>query len=257
MITRLQISAQQSDKGTGRPAFRIPGLRFPGGAPVLALAAILMAAGCATTPPNAGMIVWEAGPEFVRLDTDPSGTRYSHPVHLTAAEVATLLRGVRSGEHRNVIHRLFTGEAKKYRTFQDDDIAHLAEPLAMALAKAAPTERVYFHLSEPNPQGGEISTAGWIAVREPVLILQLSEARDLHAPGSDISKYVRSLPDIPIPPTPFEATFEPEEFLLRQDSLGSWFAPDQLEELRILYRRVLTDVPQYRLPGQNESHSGR
>ena len=90
-----------------------------------------------------------------------------------------------------------------------------------------------------------------------MLILQLSKAHDLHAPGSDISKYDRSLPDIPISSTPFEATFEPEEYLAGQSSMGRWFAPDQLEELRILYREALSAVPPYQLSVPHATPKGK
>jgi hypothetical protein len=209
--------------------------------------AVVLSAGCVTAPPMRGQVIWETGSDQVRIDPDPGKGRYTHPAQVTPNDMARLLRGVRSGEHRNVIHQLFSGEAKKTRTFRDDEIALLAGPLSSALAKAGPGDRVYFHLSESALEGGEVSTTGWLAIQDSVLVLQLSEAHDLHAPGSDISKYIRSLPDIPVPPTPFEATFEPEEFLAGQASLGSWFAPDQLEELRILYREALSAVPPYQL----------
>lgn len=69
------------------------------------------------------------------------------------------------------------------------------------MAQAEPKERVCFCVSQPSGRGGgEGSTAGWFFVREPILYLLLSEAHDLHAPGPDISKYVRKLPDVPEAP---------------------------------------------------------
>lgn len=204
--------------------------------------------GCASVQLDAPQVIWQKGAEVVQLEKVTSGGRYAHPVTLTPGEIATVLHGVRSGEQRNLIHRLMFGESKKIATFRDSDLQHLAQPLAKALAKAGPGERVYFHLSEPQPQGGEVTTTGWLAVQASQLILQLSAARDVHGPGSDITKYSQSLPDIPVAPTLFEIMFEPAEFVASRTSLGNWFAPDQLEELRIDYLRMLKEWPMYEVP---------
>jgi hypothetical protein len=63
--------------------------------------------------------------------------------------------------------------------------------------------------------------------------------------GPDISKYLRNMPDVPEAPTPFGLTFEPQEYVNKEVSKGSWLAPDQLEELQIRYREALTELPSY------------
>jgi hypothetical protein len=205
----------------------------------------LMLVSCAETIPGPGSVLWDEGLDQVRLDFEPTTVRNTHPVTLSAGQIANLMRGVRAGERRNVIHRLISGEAKHTRAFRDDEILLLAKPISNALVQARPDQRVYFHLSQPGAGGGEVTTTGWIFARDPLLFLQLSEVHDLHAPGPDISKYIRHMPDVPEAPTPFEVTFEPQTYLNEEVSKGSWFAPDQLEELQIRYREALSELPSY------------
>jgi hypothetical protein len=211
----------------------------------LLLIVSLLSMSCAETIPRPGSVLWEEGLDQVRLDVEPTSLRNTHPVTLSAGQVANLLRGVRAGERRNVVYRLISGEAKQTRAFRDDEILLLAKPIADALARATPDQRVYFHLSQPEAGSGEVTTTGWAFARDPLLFLQLSEVHDLHAVGPDISKYIRNMPDVPEAPTPFGITFEPQEYVNKEVSKGSWLAPDQLEELQIRYREALAELPTY------------
>jgi hypothetical protein len=62
---------------------------------------------------------------------------------------------------------------------------------------------------------------------------------------SDISKYIRYMPDVREAPTPFDVTLEREMYLNKEVSKGSWVAPDQLEELQIHYRDAFNELPSY------------
>ena len=212
---------------------------------VLLLIPVLMFVSCAAIMPQPGSVLWEEGLDQVRLDLEPTTNRNTHPVMLSPGQIANLFRGVRAGERRNLIHRLISGEARQTRAFRDEEILILAKPIAEALAQARPDQRVYFHLSQAGGGGGEVTTTGWIFARDPLLLLQLSEVHDLHAPGPDISKYIRYMPDVPEAPIPFDVTFEPEMYLNKEVSKGSWLAPDQLEELQIRYREALRELPSY------------
>jgi hypothetical protein len=202
-------------------------------------------AGCASAPQAPPKTIYESGRNQVRIVNDPDSTSNSHPATLTPTQVGTLLRSVRSWERRNFIHRLFSGEADRTRAFRNEEIAVLAPPLSKALAQAAPDERVYFHLSHATDQGDEESTTGWLSIRQDTLVLALSEVHDRHGPEPDISRYERQMPNIPEQSTGFDATFEPEEFLIKVKSRGSIFAPDQREELQVKYREALAALPTY------------
>ena len=210
---------------------------------ILALVGVVMATGCAspaTTPPKT---VYQSGLNQVRIERDPASTTNAHPASLSATEVGTLLRGVRIWERRNALHRLFVGQADRTRAFRDGEIAILAPALANALSQASPTDRVYYHLSHATEHGEEETSTGWLSVQDTTLHLALREAHDRHGPGPDISKYDRQMPNVPERSPAFDATFEPEEYLVKVRSGGSLFAPDQQEELLIRYREALAAMP--------------
>ena len=199
--------------------------------------------GCASTPLSPPKTIYESGLSTIRLEQDPDSFSNSHPATLTATEVGTLLRGVRAWKRRNFIHRLFAGEPDRSRAFRNEEVAVLAAPLSKALAQAAPTEHVYFHLSHATDQGDEESTTGWISIRGPILHLTISGVHDRHSPGPDISKYDRQLPNIPEASVLHDLTYEPDEFLAKSVSKTRFWAPDQREELEIRYREALSAMP--------------
>lgn len=212
---------------------------------LLVLMGITVLAGCAGQPLAGQKTIYESGLNTVRLEGDPDSTVNAHPATLTATEVGTLLRSVRTWERRNLIHRLFAGEADRTRAFRDEEITVLAPALLKALAQATQAQRVYFHLSHATEQGEEETTTGWLSIRGPVLYLSLSEVHDRHGPGPDIGKYDRQMPNVPERSAAFDVTFEPEEYLITVTSGGRLFAPDQREELQIRYREALATLPIY------------
>ncbi|MBA5869696.1 MAG: hypothetical protein GDA68_06825 [Nitrospira sp. CR2.1] len=210
---------------------------------LLAVIAAAIATGCAAQPPAPAKTVYQSGLNQVRIERDPASTTNVHPASLTATEIGTLLRGVRVWERRNPLHRLFVGQADKTRAFRDGEIAVLAPAMAKALSQASPADRVYYHLSHATEHGEEETSTGWVSVQNGTLHLGLREAHDRHGPGPDISKYDRQMPNVPERSPAFDATFEPEEFLVNVRSGGGLFAPDQQEELIIRYRDALSAMP--------------
>lgn len=210
---------------------------------LLAVIAAAIATGCAAQPPAPAKTVYQSGLNQVRIERDPTSTTNAHPASLTATEIGTLLRGVRVWERRNALHRLFVGQADKTRAFRDGEIAVLAPAMAKALSQASPADLVYYHLSHATEHGEEETSTGWLSIQDATLHLALREAHDRHGPGPDISKYDRQMPNVPERSPAFDATFEPEEFLVNVRSGGGLFAPDQQEELIIRYRDALSAMP--------------
>src|SRR5919198_3755844 len=117
----------------------------------LAIALLVLIAGaCAPKAAQPVSMVSEEGLNTVRLETDPDGAVNRHPSSLTASQIASLLRGVRAWERRNVIHRLLAGDASRTRAFREDEIAFLAPAIARELSQASPSQRVYFHLAHAD-----------------------------------------------------------------------------------------------------------
>ena len=206
---------------------------------LLLIVGLSIVAGCAGQPVSPSRTIYEAGLNTVRLEQDPDFTSNANPATLTAAEVGTLLRGVRASERRNIVHRLLFGHADQTRAFRKEEISVLALPLSTALSLAEPTERVYFNLSHATDQGDQETTTGWISIRGPILHLIISAVHDRHGPGPDISKYDRQLPNIPEASALYDVIFEPEEFLAKTSSTARFWAPDQREELQIRYQEAL------------------
>ncbi len=226
--------------GIGHPEHRTFSRR---GNLLLAVIAAAIATGCAAQPPAPAKTVYQSGLNQVRIERDPTSTTNAHPASLTATEIGTLLRGVRVWERRNALHRLFVGQADKTRAFRDGEIAVLAPAMAKALSQASPADLVYYHLSHATEHGEEETTTGWLSIQDATLHLALREAHDRHGPGPDISKYDRQMPNVPERSPAFDATFEPEEYLVKVRSGGGLFAPDQEEELLIRYRDALSAMP--------------
>jgi hypothetical protein len=199
--------------------------------------------GCASQPAGPIRAIHQSGQNTVWLERDPDSTANTHPVALTPTEVGTVLRGVRTWEQRNAIHRLFAGKADRTRAFRDEEIRILAPALSKALTDATPSERIHFRLSHATDRGEQETTTGWLSVRGELLHLSLGEVHDRHGPRPDISKYDRQMPDVPEASAPFDATFEPEEFLVTVRSAGGLFSTEQREELQIRYREALTALP--------------
>jgi hypothetical protein len=209
------------------------------------LIGLTVATGCAASPPAPQKTIYQSGLNQVRLEKDPDSSSNTHPATLTPTEVGTLLRSVRAWERRNFLHQLVSGKADRTRAFRNEEITLLAPALSKALAQATPDQRVYFHLSHATEQGEEETSTGWLSVRDPLLILSVSEVHDRHSPGPDISKYDRQMPNVPQASADFDVTFEPEEYLAKVRSGGKLFAPDQREELQIRYRDALPALPIY------------
>ncbi|HKP00694.1 MAG TPA: hypothetical protein VJU02_03585 [Nitrospiraceae bacterium] len=219
------------NNGTQGPAWQLRVL--------LVIVGMSIASGCASHPVTSTRTILEAGLNTVRLEQDPDSASNTHPVMLTTAEVGTLLRGVRASERRNIVHRLLFGEADRTRAFRKEEIAVLAPALSTALSLADPTDRVYFNLSHATDQGDQETTTGWISVQGQILHLTISDVHARHSPGPDISKYERQLPNIPEASALYDVIFEPEEFLAQATSSPRFWAPDQREQLQILYKEAL------------------
>jgi hypothetical protein len=212
---------------------------------LLAGIGLMLVNGCAGTPDTPPKTLYESGRNQVRLVKDPDSASNSHPATLSPTDIGTLLRNVRAWERRNIIHRLFSGQADRTRAFRNEEITLLAPVLSKALAQVGPDERVYFHISHATDQGDEESTTGWLSIRQDTMFLSLSEVHDRHGPEPDIGKYDRQMPNVPEQSSAFDVTFEPEEYLIKVRSGGKLFAPDQREELQIKYREALASLPTY------------
>ena len=101
-------------------------------------------------------VVYEDPINFVRLEQDPTvlpewpPSAHSHPLIMSAEELAGILQGFQVREHRIGVQVMLAGEAPWEPAFSQDEIALLAPRLSDALAHAKPDERIAYYLSRPQ-----------------------------------------------------------------------------------------------------------
>lgn len=188
---------------------------------VLALLALACAGlwGCARLPTTT-RVVHEDARVAVRLQREVAPPAYGHPVRLTPAEVAAVLRGISLRREMQLPFRWFEQELPPLKAFREDELSILASPLAEALALSGPEERVYFELHAPgkNPRYAQDLTAGWIAVRGAYFHIAV-EYFHSQQPVGRFSPYDYNYPTPRSTPESYVLYFEPGRFWVIDDAL--------------------------------------
>lgn len=183
-----------------------------------ALMLVVVAGGGCARLPYTTKVIHEDQRARVKLLQEVDGSRYAHPVTLTPAEVAAILRGFSLREQKSLPLRWFAEEAPPVPAFREDEAQVLAPLLADALGKAAPGERVAFEIYAPgyNPAYYREVTAGWMAVQDRYLHLTI-EYFHSQQPSTQFSHYDWYYPTPPFPPGDFVLYFEPGRFWIHND----------------------------------------
>lgn len=144
-------------------------------------------------------------------ELEPAG--YSHPVQLTAEDLARMLRGFSLREAQRLPLRWFAEEAPPTPFFRADEIAVLAPALAAAFTKVGPDERVHFEVIAPgmNPAARNDVVAGWVAVRDPYFYIEL-EFFHAQIPTRKSDPYDYNYPTPPPLAKDYLLYFEPGRF---------------------------------------------
>ena len=173
---------------------------------------ILAGAACARLPYSTRVIADDPR-VAVMLQRDVEPVSYSHPVQLSANEIAAILRGVSLREEARLPLRWYAEERPPKAVFREDEIALLAPGVADALAVARTDERVYFELRAPgmNPRYDQDVTAGWMAVREAYFHIAI-EYFHAQQPLTRSSPYDYNYPTPRSAPGAFVLYFEPGRF---------------------------------------------
>lgn len=194
-------------------SWRRPGLV----ASVIVLAAGLTAGGCARLPYTT-KTVHEDERVVVNVQQEVAVRSYTHPVQLTAAEVASMLRGFSIREQQRLPLRWFAEEVPPKPLFREDEAQALAPYLADALQHLSGNERAHFELRAPgnNPRYGRDVVAGWVAVRDPYLYLTVEYFHN-QIPIRKSDNYDYNYPLTPPTPRDYILYFEPGRFWLTDD----------------------------------------
>lgn len=193
----------------------------------------MLFAGCARLPYTT-KVVYEGPLVQVALQHEVKPAGYSHPVELTAPEVAAILRGFSLRAEQRLPLRWFAEEAPPKKLFREDELVLLSSYLVDGLRAAGPDERVHFQLSAPgmNPADSRTVTAGWMAIREPYLYFGI-EYFHTEIPTRKVDKYYQENPVLPPLPSTYLLFFEP----------GRFWVTDQKGSRGLEYRQFLKAVP--------------
>ena len=143
---------------------------------------------------------------------------YTHPIQLTSAEVAAILKGFSIREQQRLPLRWFAEELPPKPVFRHDEIEALAPHLADALQQLGTNERARFEVRGPgnNPRYGRDTVAGWMAVRDPYLYLMIEYFHN-QIPIRKSDNYDYNYPLTPPTPKNYILYFEPGRFWLADD----------------------------------------
>ena len=207
--------------------------RASGGVALLALLLALVLAGCARLPYTT-KVLHQDQQVVVSAQEELDRPEYTHPTHLTAAEVASILRGLSAREQQRLPLRWFAEEVPPKAVFRADEIEALAPYLADALTKVGPNERVHFELIGPglNPSVRKDVLSGWVAVRDPYFYFNL-EYFHVQIPTRKSDLYDYNYPTPPPLPKDYLLYFEP----------GRFWVTDQHGRRAVEYRSFLKSAP--------------
>ncbi|MEC4889893.1 MAG: hypothetical protein RI101_07510 [Nitrospira sp.] len=193
------------------------------------MAAVGLSASCARLPYTTTM-VHEDARVIVSLQREVETSAYSHPAHLTAAELTDILQGFSFRPKQRMPLRWFAEENPPKPVFRQDELTALAVRLSEGLRAAGPEERVHFELRAPglNPSVLRDVVGGWVAVREPYFYLTLEHVH-VQIPTRKSDLYDYNYPTPPPPPAEYLLYFEP----------GRFWAADQQGVSALDYRAFL------------------
>lgn len=177
----------------------------------------LAATGCARLPYTTKTI-HEDQRVVVVVQREVQTQTYTHPVQLTSAELASLLRGFSIREQQRLPLRWFAEEQPPKPLFREDDLQALAPHLAQGFQQVGSNDRVHFEVRSPgfNPVYGRDTIAGWMAVRDPYLYLTI-EYFHTQIPIRKSDDYDSNYPLPPPTPKEYLLYFEPGRFYTSDD----------------------------------------
>jgi len=184
------------------------------------LAVAWLNAGCARLPYTTRVI--QQDPRVtVTLQREIEPAKYGHPIALTAAQVNEILRGFTIRKQVSLPLRWFAEEEPPNQLFREDERLVLAPALAEAFRQAGPGERLYFELTAPgqNPRYDRDLTAGWLAIRGPLLHLTI-EYFHVQTPATRFSPYDLYYPTPRAEARSYVLYFEPGRFWMLDRNTG-------------------------------------
>lgn len=181
--------------------------------------------GCARLPYTTRTIHQDAR-LVVTVEHDAKSSA-SHSVQLTAADVSRILKGFSIRPQQRLPLRWFAEETPPRPLFREDERELLAPSLAEALQQLKSNERAHFEVIAPgfNPRDERDVVAGWVAIRDPLLYINIEYFHD-QLPKRSSDWYDYNHPTPPKSPRDYILYFEPGRFWLsdEKDARGVEFS---------------------------------
>lgn len=191
--------------------------------------------------------VYESPASFVRLEADPMVQRdagHSHPVTVTAEQMAVVLSGLMIEEPSRLLSFLDTNkEPRRHPAFNEAEIRFFAPLLAKGLGMATAEEVVTFYQTHQDTAIIRKVTSGGMFVDGEELHVVLSNYRSpTHSasdPGVDDTLDDRLTPMRRMAPQEASLYFEPSDAIAPSQTsfLSSLFSAER-REVVVLYKRL-------------------
>lgn len=181
----------------------------------------VLLAGCAVGE-IPGEIVYQDPTAFVRIEPDPTvipdepETAHTHPATIAVEDFRAILSGFRVRDHRIRLYAMLVGEAPWEPVFRAEEIDVLGPRLSEALARAGPSERVLYYLSQPRTAIKREVTSGGFYVQGNRLHFVIANHDVQYGVPAHGLVYDRRYPMRPTGPKWFDLHFEPEGAVVEQ-----------------------------------------
>ncbi|MBA2487033.1 MAG: hypothetical protein H0V35_13260 [Nitrospira sp.] len=173
--------------------------------------------GCARLPYTT-RTVHEDERVVVSVHQEVEPRAYTHPIQLSGADIAGVLRGFSIREQQRLPLRWFAEEVPPKPLLREDEIQTLAPYLSETFQQLGTNQRAHFEVRSPgyNPRYRRDVVAGWVAVREPYLYLTV-EYFHSQIPTQQSDAYDYNYPTPPPKPGNYILYFEPGRFWVTDD----------------------------------------
>ena len=204
------------------------------------------------------MTVFDSPAAFVRLEADSADPRYTHPLSMTAEQMAVVLNGIVVEEPWAKLPIYDdTSQPHRHPAFTEKEITLFSPLLAVALSKATPEEVVTFYQSRYLSGTSREVTSGGLFVQGEELHIILANYRSPTHYSADIGVADtgddRLTPMRSLAPQRGRLEFEPPSVKREEtvNGFASMFRRDR-RELIVLYK-LLTPRPLRQPPAASTS----
>ena len=192
---------------------------------MLSLCTLLSPAGCANSPLTRQL--YQDSLTAIRLQADERISEpHSHPIHLTAEQMTSILIGLRVVARQGVFGSIVKGTAQGTPAFSIAEIHSLVPQLVLALGQAKPDELVTFYRRISDASVGLAITSGGLFAHKNQLYVIVANNRTLPSAGlnQNIVTEIDPIdsPLLPISRTDFRVTFTPSTAVVPSDERQPW-----------------------------------